>query len=155
MRSAVIAVSVVVLLAWLAYHATGSRFNVRATTPRDIPIVGMLLSELVFVEPANYHGFEHPHGGGTFTVEGTATRGSVVEFCDSAKVSLSKDGTEISDRHDILTYLMDRETTLPEFYSEESTDVLCGYGGRFPKLYGVYEESNGRFLISLQFDGTK
>jgi hypothetical protein len=98
MRVAAAVVFIFALLAWLAYQATGSRFGGEATTPSDIPIVGEHLSELVFIEPANFRGFEHPHGGGTFTVSGTATQDSVVRFCDSAKVSMSKDGTEIADR---------------------------------------------------------
>lgn len=155
MRVAAAVVFVFALLAWLAYQATGSRLAGEATTPSDIPIVGENLSELVFIEPANFRGFEHPHGGGTFTVSGTATQDSVVRFCDSAKVSMSKDGTEIADREDILAYLKDLAIKLPDSTSDQSPDVLFGYGGRFPKLYGVYDPTTTRFVISLQFHGSK
>ncbi|MCD0462043.1 hypothetical protein [Roseiconus lacunae] len=155
MRKAVIIVSVVGLLAWLAYQATGSRFSGDATTPNDIPIVGADLSELVFLEPASFRGHEHPHGGGTFTITGTATSESVLAFCSDAAVSMSKNGTNIADRNDILEYLEDREIALPGSTSDQSPQVLFGYGGRFPKLYGVYNASTERFAISLQFHGTK
>ncbi|PAY19184.1 hypothetical protein CKO51_12560 [Rhodopirellula sp. SM50] len=155
MRKAAIIVSVIALLAWLVYQATGSRYSGDATTPSDIPIIGANLSELVFVEPAKFRGYEHPHGGGTFTITGTATPDSVVAFCDSAEVSRSENGTNIADREDILAYLENREIKLPESVLDESPDVLFGYGGRFPKLYGVYSASTERFVISLQFHGTK
>ncbi|QDV41119.1 hypothetical protein Enr13x_09570 [Stieleria neptunia] len=155
MRKAATVIFVIALLAWLAYHATGSRFGGDATTPSDIPIVGENLSELEFIEPANFRGYEHPHGGGTFTITGTATQDSIVRFCDSAEVSLSQDGTEIAERDDILAYLKDREVKLPEFTPDHSPEVLFGYGGRFPKLYGVYDAATNRFVISLQFYGSK
>ncbi|WP_146416599.1 hypothetical protein [Crateriforma conspicua] len=113
------------------------------------------MSELVFVDPANFRGYEHPHGGGTFTITGAATHASVVAFCDSAKVSLSQNGTEIADRDRILAYLENREIKLPNASLDESSDVLFGYGGRFRKLYGVYNASTQRFAISLQFNGSK
>ena len=155
MRKAAIIVSVIAFLAWLAYQATGSRFSGDATTPNDIPIVGPDLSELVFLEPAGFRGYEHPHGGGTFTITGTATFESVVAFCSDAGVSVSKNGTNIADRDDVLEYLKDREITLPQSGTDESVSVLFGYGGRFPKLYGLYDASTERFAISLQFHGTK
>jgi len=155
MRKAATVVFVIGLFAWLAYHATGSRFRGEATTPSDIPVVGENLSELVFIEPANFRGYEHPHGGGTFTVTGTATQDSIVRFCDSAEVSLSQDGTDIADRDDILAYLKDREIRLPDSTSDHSLDVLFAYGGRFRKLYGVYDAATNRFVISLQFYGSK
>lgn len=155
MRKAVIIISVVGLLAWLAYQATGSRFSGDATTPNDIPIIGADLSELVFVGPAGFRGLEHPHGGGTFAITGTATRESMLAFCSVAEVSMSKNGTDIADRNDILEYLGDRKIALPKSTSDESLDVLFGYGGRFPKLYGVYNATTERFGIALQFHGTK
>lgn len=155
MRVAAAVAFIFALLAWLAYQATGSRFGGEATTPSDIPIVGNNLSELVFIEPANFRGFEHPHGGGTITVTGTATQDSIVRFCDSAKVSMSKDGTEIADRGDILAHLKDLKIKLPDSTSDHSPDVLFGYGGRFPRLYGVYDATTTRFVMSLQFHGSK
>ena len=109
----------------------------------------------MFIDPANFRGYGHPHGGGTFAITGTATYDSVVRFCNSAEVSLSQNGTEIADRDDILAYLENREITLPGSSSDRPPDVLFGYGGRFPKLYGVYDAATNRFVISLQFYGSK
>ncbi|WP_442511752.1 hypothetical protein SH528x_003465 [Novipirellula sp. SH528] len=155
MRKSATVVFVIALLAWLAYHATGSRYGGDATTPNDIPIVGESLSELVFIEPANFHGYEHPHGGGTFVITGTATHDSVVRFCDSAEISLSQNGAKIADRKDILAYLENREIKLPDSSPDQPPDVMFGYGTRFPKLYGVYNADTNHFVISLQFHGSK
>ncbi len=143
------------ILAVLAYRATGSRFSGDAVTPTDIPMIGNDLSELTLTEPATYHGFEHPHGGGTFTIIGAATPDSVARFCDNASISLSQNGTEIQDRDAILEYLKHRDVILPITDSDAPPDVMFGMGGRFRKLYGVYDRSAHRFAITLQFDGTK
>ena len=155
MRKSASVVFVIGMLAWLAYHATGSRYGGGATAPNEIPIVGESLSELVFIEPAVFHGYEHPHGGGTFVITGTATHDSVVNFCDSAGISLSQDGTEIAGRDDILAYLKNREVKLPESFPDQPPDVLFGYGTRFPRLYGVYNAVTNRFAIALQFHRLK
>ena len=155
MRKAAAVFLVIALFGWLTYQATGSRFSGEATRPSDIPVVGSHLNELVFVSPASYRGYEHPHGGGTLTITGIATHESVVSFCDDAAVSLSQSGTNIVARDDILRYLESREIKLPDSSSNGPSDVLFGSGGRFRKLYGVYNATTERFVMSLQFDGSK
>ena len=155
MRKTATALSAITLLAWLAYHAVGSRYDGSAKSPTNIPLIGEKLSELRFAGPARFRGFEHPHGGSTFTVTGTATPDSVRRFCDGAKVSLSQNGTNIQDRDAILEYLQNHDISLPDSNAEDPTEVLFGFGGRFHKLYGVYNPDTQRFAISLQFDGSK
>lgn len=143
------------LLAWLAYRATGTRLSGEATTPIDIPIIGNDLSELTLTEPVTYRGFEHPHGGGTFTITGAATPDSVARFCDRAEISLSQNGTNIQGRDAILEYLEHRDVELPGAGSDAPPEVMFGMGGRFRKLYGVYDTTSHQFAITLQFDGSK
>lgn len=155
MRKAAIILIVITLMAVLAYYATGTRLSGAATNAIEIPCVGNDLSELVLSVPASYHGFEHPHGGGTLTVSGTATHESVSDFCQRADVTRSLDGTAILDRDGILNQLRSFEAFGPDASVNDSAYVLFGMAGRFPKLYGTYDASTQQFLIWLQFEGSK
>ena len=137
---------------WLIYHATGTRFNGHAATPKDIPIVGERLNELVLTEPTRYHGYEHPHGGGTFTITGVATPESVAQFCDVAGVSLSHDGTDVWDRDKILDSFEQLDTGIAD---EQSCDVMFGMGARFRIVLGIYDMQSHRFVLDIHFDSRK
>lgn len=155
MRRTAIVLSVIVLLAWFAYLATGSRYSGKAAGPSNIPLVGEQLTELTFGKPATYRGFEHPHGGGTFTITGTVTPDSLARFCDRAEISLSHNGTNVQDRDAILEYLGNQNIELPDSSPDAPLDVLFGFGGRFRKLYGAYDSTTQRLVMTLQFDGSK
>ena len=155
MQKAIIVSIVVSLFAWLGYLATGRRVGGETTNVTGIPIVGDDLAELVLTSAAAYRGFEHPHGGGTFTIAGTATPESMAEFCSNTQVSKSMGGTSIQDRGAILGYLREHEVEIPDDDTLIEADVLFGMGGRFRKLYGVYDGPTQRFWITLQFDGSK
>lgn len=155
MRKATIILLVVGLLAFLIYHATGTRLRGSATTATDIPIVGDDLSELQFLSPASYRGFEHPHGGGSVTLSGSVTKDSLDEFCRRADVTMSLTGTDALDRPLILRQLRHFNMHENPINATDETLVLAGMGGRFPTLFGTYDRATKRFHIYLQFDGTK
>ena len=155
MRKAAIILIVIALLSVLAYRGTGTHFSGEATNVNDIPIVGHDLSELVLTAPASYRGFEHPHGGGTITLSGTATNESIADFCRYADINMSLDGTAILDRNAILDQLRNVNAIGTDASVNDTTYVLFGMNGRFPKLYGTYDASVQRFVIWLQFDGSK
>lgn len=155
MRKAIIILLGIALLAFLAYQATGTRLRGSATTATDIPIVGDDLSELQFLSPATYRGFEHPHGGGAVTLYGSATDNSLDDFCRSADVTMSLNGTDVLDRSLILRQLRHFNMLENPINATDETVVLVGMGGRFQKLFGTYDRTTNRFHIYLQFDGTK
>ncbi len=155
MRNATIILLVVGLLAFLGYHAAGTRLRGSATTAADIPIVGDDLSELQFLSAASYRGFEHPHGGGSVTLSGSATKNSLDDFCRRADVTMSLNGTDALDRLLILQQLRHFNMLENPINATDETLVLAGMGGRFPKLFGTYDRVTKRFHIYLQFDGTK
>ena len=155
MRKAAIILIVIALLSILAYRGTGTRFRGEATNVNDIPIVGHDLSELVLTAPASYSGFEHPHGGGTITLSGTATNESIADFCRYAAINMSLDGTAILDRNAILDQLRNFHAIETDASVHDATYVLFGMNGRFPKLYGTYDAAVQRFVIWLQFDDSQ
>ena len=155
MRKVIVVFLAVAFFAWLAYGATGSRFGGETAEIADIPIVGNDVHELELTLPAVYHGFEHPHGGGTFTIVGATKPESMDRFCSHAEISRSMDGTDIQGRDVILKYLRNHDVKIPDADNLTHADVLFGIGGRFRKLYGVYDGPTNRFWITLQFDGSK
>ena len=155
MRKATIILLVIALLAFLGYHATGTRLRGNATTATDIPIVGDDLSEIHFLTTASYRGFEHPHGGGSVTLSGSATKESLDGFCREADVTMSHNGTDILDRQLILQQLAHFNMLEDRINETNETLVLGGMGGRFRKLFGTFDPTTKRFHIYLQFDGTK
>jgi|GEM_PF-3035154 hypothetical protein len=156
MRKTLAVIVILLLIAWVGYRATGTRFSGTANKAADIPIVGESLTELDFARPANFTGFEHPHGGGTFTITGTATSESIAKFSDIANVSLSREGTELQNRVDILNHLeLQKVPLVDSIITDPNHQVLFSYGGRFRKFYGVYSPTTQEFAIAIQFDGTK
>lgn len=155
MRKVIIVFFVIACFAWVAYCAVGTRIGGETTIITDVPIIGHDLRELVLTSSAVYRGFEHPHGGGTFMIVGATEPESMDAFCSHVDVSRSMDGTNIQDRNAILRYLREHNVEIPDDDSLAQADVLFGIGGRFRKLYGVYDASTGRFWITLQFRGSK
>ncbi|MBL8870056.1 MAG: hypothetical protein JNK90_09690 [Planctomycetaceae bacterium] len=156
MRKTIAVITALLLVAWIGYLASGTRFSGAAAKAADIPIVGELLTELDFARPANFTGFEHPHGGGTFTITGTTTPESMAKFCNRANVSLSQDGTELQNRADILNHLEIQKVPLVDsIILDPNHQVLFSYGDRFRKLYGVYSPTTQEFAITVQFDSSR
>lgn len=156
MRKPLAVIAVLLLIAWIGYLASGTRFSGTANQAADIPLVGELLTELDFARPANFTGFEHPHGGGTFTITGTTTPESITKYSSRANVSLSREGTELQNRVDILNQLEIQKVPLVDsIISDPNHQVLFSYGGRFRKLYGVYSPTSQEFAIAIQFDSSR
>lgn len=151
MRKPLAAIVILLLITWVGYLASGTRFSGAAAKAADIPTVGELLTELDFARPANFTGFEHPHGGGTFTITGTTTPESIAKFCNRANVSMSRDGTELQNRADILNHLEIQKVPLVDsIISDPNHQLLFSYDGRFRKLYGVYSPTTQEFVIAIQ-----
>ena len=134
----------IAILALLPF-AFGRSASGDASTPSEIPFIGDKLTELAFFTPAAYECFEHPHGGGSCYIRGVTRRESLHGFCSKAGISLTPNGTDIQDRAAIFEYLRNHDIDIPADISSDNVLVLFGMGGRFRKLYGVYDLPTQRF----------
>ncbi|WP_164101864.1 hypothetical protein [Candidatus Laterigemmans baculatus] len=146
-----LAISLTCLAIWFLSLGVGRSASGEALLPSDVPFVGDLLHDFEATAPINYSCYQHPHGGGTCTLTGTASRAAIADFCEAADVSLTYEGTDIQNRQDVLEFLGGRSPQMPGDRASEDSLVMFSTGKRFDKLYGVYDPLKQRYWIWLQF----